>query len=156
MTRQELSEYFDEVAGANASDALKDPGDKRLAINAIMTLDGFFGSLHVELFKARIVRDASDDKWKETLAQGCQNYRVLRDTAYALKHGNLTGAKPRLVRRPDNVFTMPEAFDRAAFDRGAFDTGAVWIDATDTDYKTTDVIKCVADLAREWLGRIPS
>jgi hypothetical protein len=33
-----------------------------------------------------------------------------RDTAYALKHGNPTGKKPRLVRRSDQIETMPGAF----------------------------------------------
>jgi hypothetical protein len=37
-------EYFSQVAAENARTAVERPGDLRLAINAIMTLDGFFGS----------------------------------------------------------------------------------------------------------------
>jgi hypothetical protein len=44
-----LSDYFNEVAAENANLATSYPGDLRLAINAIMTLDGFFGNLHAEL-----------------------------------------------------------------------------------------------------------
>jgi hypothetical protein len=101
MKMSEISQYFEEVAGANANAAIENHGDRRLAINAIMTLDGFFGTLHTELCKLEIVSEKSDAKWKETLAHGCQHYRVLRDTAYALKHGTLEHKKPRLVRRSD-------------------------------------------------------
>ena len=97
----EIFQYFEEVAGINAKAAIERPGDRRLAINAIMTLDGFFGTLHT--FKLGIVPEKSDDKWKETLARDCHHYRVLRDTAYALKHGTLDHPKPRLVRRSDSV-----------------------------------------------------
>jgi hypothetical protein len=45
------SDYFNEVAAENASLATSYPSDLRLAINAIMTLDGFFGSLHAELLQ---------------------------------------------------------------------------------------------------------
>jgi hypothetical protein len=88
----EIFQYFDEVAGANAKAAIQDPGDRRLTINAIMTLDGFFGTLHTELFKAGLVTDKTDDNWKETLARECRHYRVLRDTAYALKHAGRVDA----------------------------------------------------------------
>jgi hypothetical protein len=101
----EVFQYFEEVAGANAKAAMQNPGDRRLAINAIMTLDGFFGTLHTELFKLGHVLDSLDDKWKETLSRSCQHYRVLRDAAYALKHGTLDHPKPRLVRRSDQILT---------------------------------------------------
>jgi hypothetical protein len=121
----EIFQYFEEVAGANAKAAIENPGDRRLAINAIMTLDGFFGTLHTELFKLGAAPDKSDDKWKETLGRGCHHYRVLRDTAYALKHGTLDHQKPRLVRRSDQVVTTPGAFQSNAFQAAAFHTETV-------------------------------
>jgi hypothetical protein len=106
-----------------------------------MTLDGFFGTLHTELFNAGVVTDEPDDKWKETLARDCHHYRVLRDTAYALKHGTLNRPKPpRLVRRSDQVVARP---------------GRVWIEADDTHYKADEVIKTVLVLASEWLAKVP-
>lgn len=125
MTSRELSEYFEEVAAANAKVAIANPGDRRLAINAIMTLDAFFGALHSELLQAGAIAEKSDDKWKEMLAEASHHYRLLRDTAYALKHGNLTRPTPRLVRKSDSVFTMPGAFQPGAFQPDAFDTGRV-------------------------------
>jgi hypothetical protein len=151
----DISEYFEEVPATNSKAAMADPGDLRLAINAIMTLDGFFGTLHTELFKTGVVTDESDDKWKETLARSCHHYRVLRDAAYALKHGTLTHPKRRLVRRFDQILTMPASFDSVAFDRSAFDTGRVWIEAEDTDYEADKVINTVLDLARDWLSKVP-
>jgi hypothetical protein len=40
-----LQEYFHQVAGENAKQAIDEPGDLRLAINAILTLDAFFSAL---------------------------------------------------------------------------------------------------------------
>jgi hypothetical protein len=136
----EIFDYFEEVPSANAKAAIANRGDRRLAINAIMTLDGFLGTLHSQLFKLKIISEKSDDKWKETLARSCHHYRVLRDTAYALKHGTLDRS-PRLVKRSDQVVTMPGGFQSDAFQSGAFQKETVWIEASDTDYEASDVIK---------------
>ncbi len=150
-----LTEYFEEVADANAKAALESPGDLRLAINAIMTLDGFLGTLHSELVRQARVKQKSDDQWKESLAQTSQHYRVLRDMAYALKHGTLTHKKPRMVRHSDQVVSMPGAFQSNFVQRNAFQIGTVWIAAEDTDYRAVDVIRSVRDLARELLSQVP-
>ena len=136
-----LSDYFNEVVAENASLATSFPGDLRLAINAIMTLDGFFGSLHAELLQTGKITDLPerDDDWKEIVAQQDNMYRVLRDTASELKHGNLTGKKPRLVRRSDH----------------ASHADVVLINASDTDYQAVEVINAVALIAREWLENVP-
>jgi hypothetical protein len=152
----EILDYFNEVAAANAKAAIEQPGSRRQAINTILTLDGFFGTLHSELFKIGLVTEKTDDVWKETLASGCHHYRVLRDTAYSLKHGSLTHPKSRLVRRSDQVLSLPAAFDRARFDIGSFDTETVWIEASDTDYRADEVIRSVVELARTWLAKVPS
>ena len=61
-----LLDYFNEVAAENASLATSYPGDLRLAINAIMTLDGFFGSLHAELLQTgKIAEPDRDDDWRK-------------------------------------------------------------------------------------------
>jgi hypothetical protein len=145
----ELAKYFEEVASKNAKLAIASPGDLRLAINAIMSLDGFFGSLHARLREDAKVGEDSDDKWKENLA--CQNkyYRLLRDAAYALKHGNLTRGKSRVVRRSDQILAVPGAFSSQAFQANAFQTDMVWIDAEDTNYRAHEVIKEVVGFARQ-------
>jgi hypothetical protein len=114
-----------------------------------MTLDGFFGSLHTRLREDAKVGEDSDDKWKENLA--CQNkyYRLLRDAAYALKHGNLTRGKSRVVRRSDQILAVPGAFSSQAFQAKAFQTDMVWIHAEDTNYRAHEVIKEVVGFARQ-------
>jgi hypothetical protein len=89
------------------------------------------------------------------VAQQNEDYRLLRDCAYALKHGYLTKPKPRLVRRSDQIFPMPESYDAATFDRSAFDVETIWIQAEDTDYRADEVIKEVAGFARERLSDLP-
>jgi hypothetical protein len=56
-----------------------------------------------------------------------------------LKHGNLTGKKPRLVRRSDH----------------AFHADVVLINASDTDYQAVEVINAVALIARKMLENLP-
>jgi hypothetical protein len=145
-------EYFDQVANLNALDAAAHPGDLRLAINAIMTLDGFFGMLHAVLYRTRVILERSDDQWKENLARENEDYRLLRDAAYMLKHGSLDDRKPRLVRRPEQILTMPASFDAAAFDRGAFDTETVWIETEANDYRADEMIKRVLQFAGDRLA----
>jgi hypothetical protein len=130
------------------------PGDVRLAINAIMTLDGFFGMLHAALYQTGAVLERSDDQWKEKLAQQNERYRLLRDSAYMLKHGRLDDRKPRFVRRPDQILTMPASFDAAVFDRSAFDTETVWIETEGNDYRANEIIKEVLQFARDQLATV--
>jgi hypothetical protein len=150
-----LREHFDQIAGENAKQAIAQFDDLRLAINAIMTLDGFFGTLHTKLHNTGTVKEPSDDRWKETLAKGNESYQVLRDMAHALKHGSLTHTKPRLVRRSDQIQRYPVSFDSALFDRSAFDTKMVWIEGQDTDYRADEVIGDVVVIAEDWLVKIP-
>lgn len=141
--------FFDEVAEPNAFSAMAARGDMRKAINAAMTLDAFFGVLHAELHRAGSVTLRRDDDWKEELADQSDDYRLLRDVAYTLKHGQLNlGKKPRIVRRPDQLFTMPGAFAAGVFSPTAFDTGQVWIDTEATDHRANEVIGRVAEFAR--------
>jgi hypothetical protein len=118
-----------------------------------VTLDGFFGTLHTNLHNIGIVKQASDDAWKEVVARYNTSYRVLRDIAYALKHGTLTRKKSRLVTRSNQILTLPGAFQLGAFQRNAFRTDRVWIEGTDTDYIADEVIRDVVQIAESWLTK---
>jgi hypothetical protein len=147
-------QFFDEVAEPNVRSAMAARGDLRQAINAAMTLDALFGILHAELHRASIVTLRRDDDWKEELAGQSGDYRLLRDLAYALKHGQLNlGNKPRIVRRSDQLFTMPSAFAPGAYSPAAFDTGQVWIDTEATDHRANEVIARVSEFARMQLAK---
>ena len=91
-------------------------------VNAIMTLDGFMGILHERLWATGKINEETDDKFRDNIASRCAAYGTLRDAAFALKHGELTGRKSRVVRRPDQLQAYSGAFDKAVFDRSAFQT----------------------------------
>jgi hypothetical protein len=141
-------EFLEEVARPNAQATIDNRGDLRLAVNAIMSLDAFFGILHASLFERGTISERSDDVWKDQLTQETENYRLVRDTAYSLKHGKLDrGTKARLVRGPDQLFTMPGAFQADIVQRNAFQTAQVWISTDANDYKADEVIRSVVDFA---------
>lgn len=149
-------EFFDSVAKVNAEQAVAEPGSLRLAVNAIMTLDAFFGILHEALYSRKETSIPSDDQWKETRAKESPDYRLLRDCAYALKHGKLDGRKFRLVHHPAQIETFPASYDSAAFDRSAYDTETVWIDTPENDFRADVTIKNVCSFAKECLEKHPS
>ena len=95
------AEFMAEVAQPNMEVSLKNPDDLRAAVNAVFTLDAVPGHLHavgVAAGDAAMTKHKTDDKYRDELAGISPAYRVLRDTAAALKHGTLTNAKARLVR----------------------------------------------------------
>jgi hypothetical protein len=144
--------FFDEVAEPNARLAIHDRGDLRLAVNAIMTLDALFGVLHATRYDPGEIQEPSDDIWKDSLADQNSKYRLLRDAAYALKHGNLNrGKKVRLVRRPDQLFTMPGAFQSNMVQRDAFQITEVWISTDANDHRADEIIDNVTEFARSHL-----
>ena len=146
--------FLDEVAAVNAQLAIENPGDLRLAVNAIMTLDAFFGILHAALWKLGRVSEQDDSQWKQQLAHENESYRLLRDSAYALKHGELRKSQ-RLVWRPDQIFTMPVAWDQAVWDRDVFDAETVWIETEGTDFRADETINKVLEFAQVKLSVRP-
>jgi hypothetical protein len=71
-----------------------------------------------------------------------------------LKHRRLEGRKPRLVRYPEQILSMPASFDAAVFDRSAFDTETVWIESEDNDYRADEMIKQVLQFALDRLAAV--
>jgi len=143
--------FFDDVAENNARLAIAARHDLRLAINAFMTLDAFFGILHATLYETGVAEvPREDDKWKGQFAQQSIEYRLLRDAAFALKHGNLSRS-PRLVSRPKQLLAMPGAFQ--GFQADAFQSEQIWIETDVNDYKANEVIAQVAHLAQTQLTK---
>jgi hypothetical protein len=105
--------FLDSVVKPNADALFNSYPDMRLAVNATLTLDAFFGILHADL---RSRNDATtshfkrDYEYRDDLADRFPHYRILRDTAASLKHGALTGKKPRLVEKVHQLHeTVPGA-----------------------------------------------
>jgi hypothetical protein len=94
--------FLAEVAHPNMVAALTDPDDMRAIVNAILSLDTLAGVLHATGVAAgdhRMSGLATDDTFRDMLAGVSDSYRVLRDAAASLKHGELKHRKARLVRR---------------------------------------------------------
>lgn len=108
--------FFEGIVAPNLQAMQGQPGDTRLVVNAVLTLDALVGILHVELCINRhpdIVDTPDDEEYRERLAARCPGYAAVRDTAASLKHGALTRQSkkriPRVVRTPDSIQTMPAA-----------------------------------------------
>jgi hypothetical protein len=95
--------FFENVARPNAQQAILSRDDDRLATNAILSLDAFFGQLYVELQSRGAVREPDDHKFRDTMAAMNPDYELLRDASFSIKHGKLTGRRARLISSADQV-----------------------------------------------------
>jgi hypothetical protein len=99
-------EFVRVIVGPNLEKFYADEGDLRLAVNSILTLDALVGVLHQENCRKSgagpndKVRD-QDEEFREKHAGKSDAYRIVRDTAAAVKHGILTRPtpEPRMVLR---------------------------------------------------------
>ena len=79
-------DFFEQVVAKNAWRVSQSPGDIRLCVNAIMSIDVFFGILHAHLFVTGATPILLESVWKEeAVARQSDEYRLLRDYFYALK-----------------------------------------------------------------------
>jgi hypothetical protein len=128
-------DFLDNVVRRNVVHLGEARGSVRRAVNALLTLDAFAGILFAHLESLARLRWANDPKFREFLSEECPEFRIVRDAAFALKHGALTDPKkqPRFVRKADQVASGSVAWDEAVQDRSAFDTKSViWIETTDS------------------------
>jgi hypothetical protein len=95
--------FLREVVEPNVADVRRAPGDERLAVNAILTLDALIGQLFAVLAVEQRTAARNDIEFRDIFAHQCPDYRTLRDLAFAIKHGVLVHPTPRLVRRADSL-----------------------------------------------------
>lgn len=97
----------------------------RAAVNAVLSLDALIGAISLALNE--------DDANVRTRFEMIEpDYQIARDLAFALKHGELTGRKARLVTKANQISVAEGAFDSDAFDIGDFDTDTVEIQVDPT------------------------
>src|SRR3954454_20947996 len=92
-------EFFETVTLVNVREFHARTGDYRLATNAFLSFDAFLGILHLHLREAKhpyVANRAKDSQFKAALADRYLSLKLIRDTAYSLKHGQLE-TRPRLV-----------------------------------------------------------
>jgi hypothetical protein len=139
------TDFLDNVVTTNVVHLGENRGNMRCAVNALLTLDAFSGILFAHLAKLDKSPKANDSEFRDLLSLECREFRIVRDAAFALKHGELTGKKPRLVERPDQVVSYSGAWDEAVFDRSAFDAKSIiWIEANDPSGSTPADVAALA------------
>jgi hypothetical protein len=104
---------------------------------SMLALDAFVGILWLR----NRARSDTDGQLRDALANESESYRLVRDAAFALKHGELLGKKPRLVSRADQVMAYAGAYDTAVYDRSAYDTvSVIWLETGDDSARPADQI----------------
>src|SRR3954463_3459223 len=124
------SDALKDIVGPNIAALCADVGDLRLAVNAILSLDAMVGIIHADL-KRRGKESGGDAAFRDRLARQHLEYSILRDAAFALKHGELEHKKVRLVQRADQVKSYSAAWGEAVWGRSTYGTAVIWIEAND-------------------------
>lgn len=107
-------EFFDAVVVPNNNAQHADTSNLRHAFNAIAALDAYMGIWAHELNSSGKV-SLNDETLRDMLAARSRDYQALRDMAFALKHGELTQKKVRLVRRASGLTRQESAFNSQEF-----------------------------------------
>ncbi len=110
-------EFYEVVTKPNIAEAIGNEEDYRLAVNAILSVDAAYGVLfeHLKVIQDPIMQAVSveedepkelkDNHFKDYIARRSKEFKIIRDAAYATKHGRLSDRKSgaRLVRSPGDV-----------------------------------------------------
>ena len=96
------------VVELNATALSESPRSWRAAVNTILTTDALFGIIHAYLVE-RGERADRDTDYRDEVATACREFALLRDMAFALKHGKLTHRGARLVRHSKALRKDPPA-----------------------------------------------
>lgn len=114
--------FLTEIVGPNMEAAFNRGDDMRAIVNAVLTLDALVGLIHAHAETAgrsEIAACEDDDGYRELLAEISPSYRILRDTAACLKHGELKRPRRRLVR----LLRQPGAMETEVNTLGFFECG---------------------------------
>jgi hypothetical protein len=150
-------QFFAEVVQHNVEKSLKEPGDLRLACNAIMSLDALMGITFWHLHghgDSRATRHRDNDSaFKGDLAQSSKEIRALRDAAFSLKHGRLTSGS-RVMNSASQVTEGPNVL--GYFQIGdQLGGGLVFLDLVDCKTPARDVIGGAYDFLKSFVEGLP-
>lgn len=115
--------FLAEVVHLNMVAAFDSADDMRAIVNAILTLDALVGLIHAHgkaAGRSEMTACKDDDVYREDLAKVSPSYRVLRDAAASLKHGELTRPRNRDLAR---LLRSPEAMEAEINTLGFFECG---------------------------------
>jgi hypothetical protein len=122
-------DFLDQVVTTNVVKSGENRGSLRHAVNAILSLDAFAGILFADVQLKGRAPCRDDIEFREMLAVESLEFRLVRDAAFALKHGELVGKSPRLVREAKQVAAHDGGYDPTAFSNGFNTEKVIWIDA---------------------------
>lgn len=118
------SDFHDEILIPNVQAQHSDNRSIRHAVNAIASLDDYIGIWCHELGAAGRT-GLNEEAFRDLFADRSSEYQILRDMAFALKHGELTGKKVRLVRHPSQLEKQSAVFSPSVFNSAVFQTSEV-------------------------------
>jgi hypothetical protein len=115
-------QFLDNVVTRNVVHLGEVRGSYRRAVNALLSLDAFPGILFAHLRDLNFAPTSNDFEFRDLLAREGYDVKIVRNAAFAIKHGELTGKSARLVRKANHVIGLS----------GTLDAGPViWIETTD-------------------------
>ncbi|GAJ96181.1 hypothetical protein [Rhizobium rhizogenes] len=143
-------EFYDVVTKPNIAEAIGNEEDYRLAVNAILSVDAAYGVLfeHLKVIQDPILqtvfvgegepKELKDNHFKDYIAKQSKEFEIIRDAAYATKHGRLSDRKSgaRLVRSPGDVRSRKLVVGLFACG-DALGSSAVFIQSTDGEMHRT-------------------
>lgn len=124
-------EHLEIIVRPNIGAMFSDLGDLRLAFNAIASADAltaqvFWWACHNA---PRQIAGISDDSaYRQHLAAQNNDFRLLFETAKAIKHGRLTRGRGPSVRAVDQVVAKASGWDDMRWDDFRWDTIQVQIE----------------------------
>jgi hypothetical protein len=108
-------EHLELVVRPNMREMLANLDDLRLAFNAIAAVDSLAAQVYWWAYhhKPSLVLDAtSDDAYRHRLVAQNNDFRLMFETAKAIKHGRLIRGEPPSVRAVDQVVAKGTEWDK--------------------------------------------
>ena len=115
------------IACRHGSGALKGgPADDAIAAVDALAAEIFWWAFHHAL--QRVTSLADDNEYRRHLAIQSSEFRLLFETAKAVKHGRLTHGNPPSVRAADQLASKEASWDNVRWDSFRWDTPQVRIE----------------------------
>jgi hypothetical protein len=124
-------QHLELVVRPNMIQMLLNLDDLRLAFNAIAAVDSLAAQVYwwaVHNKPTHVLDVTSDDAYRHRLASQNNDFRLMFESAKAIKHGRLTRGGPPSVRAVDQVVSKASAWDNMRWDDFRWDTTQVRIE----------------------------
>jgi hypothetical protein len=129
-------DFYELVVSPNLKDFHADPGNLRLAVNAILSLDALFGITYWALKDAGhpvpVRKNKDDTDLRDHYSDLSDDFKAFRDGAKAIKHGQLyRGETKLLVKSAKDIQSKSVVIHEVMADWPTLDATAVYISLRD-------------------------